>query len=142
MRKKTAESQWDLISGFIWYESGAEHAVKMRRTRAGVQSRTGHGPVSATPEVWGGAEEGSTWRALLACPPRNPLAGLVFCMLSVTRQPVLALLAVALPLAPLRAQERVDLLVAATTDVHGRLRGWDADVFRRRPESGQPPNHR
>ncbi|MBA3854931.1 MAG: 2',3'-cyclic-nucleotide 2'-phosphodiesterase, partial [Gemmatimonas sp.] len=27
--------------------------------------------------------------------------------------------------APLAAQQRVSLKIAATTDVHGRLRGWD-----------------
>jgi 2',3'-cyclic-nucleotide 2'-phosphodiesterase (5'-nucleotidase family) len=47
-------------------------------------------------------------------------------MVTLSRRIVLALLAATLPsVAPLRAQERVELLVAATTDVHGRLRGWD-----------------
>jgi 2',3'-cyclic-nucleotide 2'-phosphodiesterase (5'-nucleotidase family) len=55
-------------------------------------------------------------------------------MVTMPRRPLLALLAATLSLAapfaaPLRAQTRaqtrLDLLVAATTDVHGRLRGWD-----------------
>ena len=35
-----------------------------------------------------------------------------------------------------RAAPTVELVVAATTDVHGRLRGWDYDVERRRPARG------
>ncbi len=55
-------------------------------------------------------------------------------MVTLPRRPLPALLAATIVFAaPLRAQadppgrapERIDLLVAATTDVHGRLRGWD-----------------
>jgi 2',3'-cyclic-nucleotide 2'-phosphodiesterase (5'-nucleotidase family) len=55
-------------------------------------------------------------------------------MVTLSRRIVLALLAATLPsVAPLRAQERMELLVAATTDVHGRLRGWD--YFANAPDS-------
>jgi len=47
-------------------------------------------------------------------------------MLTTSRRPPLALLAASLLAAvPLPAQQRVEIKVAATTDVHGRLRAWD-----------------
>ena len=57
-------------------------------------------------------------------------------MIRASRTLLLAAIALAAETVPARAQSRVELTLAATTDVHGRLRAWDYYADRPDPDRG------
>jgi len=57
-------------------------------------------------------------------------------MIRASRTLLLAAIALAGGSRPVRAQSRVELTLAATTDVHGRLRAWDYYADRPDPDRG------
>ncbi len=98
------------------------HGIKMPGEKPTVQSRSRHGRVSARGWKLGGGHGGRQ-------PPTLVIAGrmALACLMPTTRRllPIVSLALLPLLALRLEAQESVELKIAATTDVHGRLRGWD-----------------